>query len=161
MINQISAILLVSEDPKALAEFYARAFGLKFASEEHDDTAEHFGGWLGSAHIGIHPRENFPEASATGEGGVKLAFDTLDFDELIEHLQKEQIPLMYPPKNTGWARMSAIRDPDGNVVEILQPCNEILKSAMIRTRSVNERVKSYLDAGAGFRFMDDRGGGDA
>ena len=152
MINQVSAILLVSNNPAELAEFYGRAFGLKFAREEHDDMEVHFGAYLGSVHLGIHPPSNFPEGPATGDGGLKLAFDTLDFDALLDHLAKEEIPLLYPPRKNQWSKMTAVRDPDGNFIELLQPCNEILQAASTRGGATNKRVAQYVEDGGGFTY---------
>ncbi len=156
MINQLSAMLLVSDDPARLAAFYGRAFGLKFQREEHDDEAAHYGAFLGSIHIGIHPPANFPTAPDTGPGGVKLAFDTLDFDGLLEHLAKEDIPLLYPPVINAWSKMTAVADPDGNFVELLQPCNEILRAAATRGRGVSTRVSQFIDGGNGFSYQRDQ-----
>ena len=152
MLNQVSAVLLVSNDPARLADFYGRAFGLKFAREEHDDMDVHYGAFLGSVHLGIHPPTNFPEGPETGKGGLKFAFDTLDFDSLIEHLKAEGISLLYEPVENTWSKMTAIRDPDGNFVELLQPCNEILKAAATRGRGTSTKVEAYIEEGRGFRY---------
>jgi len=152
MINQVSALLLVSEDPEKLAKFYTRAFGLKFKTEHHDDMDVHYGAFIGSVHIGIHPPANFPEGTETGKGGVKVAFDTLDFDYLVEHLRTEGIPLLYEPVKNAWSIMTALRDPDGNFIELLQPCNEILKAAATRGRSTSSKIESYIAEGGGFGY---------
>ena len=153
MINQVSAILLVSNNPAELAEFYSRAFGLKFAREEHDDMEVHFGAYVGSVHLGIHPPSNFPEGPETGEGGCKIAFDTLNLDALVDHLAKEEIPLLYAPRKNQWSKMTAVRDPDGNFIELLQPCNEILQAAATRGSATNKRVAQYIKDGGGFTYQ--------
>ncbi len=152
MINQVSAILLVSADPEQLADFYTRVFQLKFAREDHEDMAEHFGAYLGSLHFAIHPPANFPESPQAGGGGVKIAFETLDFEALVAHLRNEEVPLLYEPVVNGWSKMTAIEDPDGNFVELLQPCNEILSAAATRGRSAGTRAEKFVASGNGFSF---------
>ena len=157
MINQLSATLLISDDPARLATFYEQAFGIKFRKEEHDDEAAHYGAFLGSIHIGIHPPANFPNGPHTGPGGVKLAFDTLDFDGLLQHLAHQGIPLLYPPVTNAWSKMTAVADPDGNFVELLQPCNEILQAAATRGRGLSTRVGQFIDDGKGFSYRRETG----
>ena len=152
MINQLSAILLISNDPARLADFYSKAFGLKFAREDHDDLDVHYGAYIGSVHLGIHPATNFPEGPDTGKGGVKLAFDTLDFEVLLRHLKAEGISLLYEPVENAWSIMTAIEDPDGNFVELLQPCNEILRAAATRGRATSARVDAFVEGGNGFGY---------
>ena len=65
-------MFLVSKEPERLVDFYERAFGLKFAREDHDDMDVHYGAFIGSVHLGIHPPTNFPEGPETGEGGLIL-----------------------------------------------------------------------------------------
>ena len=67
-----------------------------------------YGASFGSVHIGIHPPSNFPEATETGKGGLKIAFDTLDFDALVDHLRAEGIPLLYEPTKNARSIMTAI-----------------------------------------------------
>ncbi|MCP5180545.1 MAG: VOC family protein [Pseudomonadales bacterium] len=152
MLNQVSAILLVSKSPEALAAFYSRAFGLSFRRELHDDMEPHFGGYLGATHIGIHPPGNFPDGPETGAGGAKVTFDTLDFDALIHHLREERIPLHYEPVTDAWSRMTARRDPDGNFIELLQPCNEVLRAAASRGQATGEKVETFIASGGGYAY---------
>ena len=152
MLNQLSAVLLVSKEPERLVDFYERAFGLKSAREDHVDMDVHYGTFIGSVHLGIHPPTNFPEGPETGEGGLKIAFDTLDFGSMVSHLKDVGIPLLYDPVEYAWSKMTAIRDPDGNFIELLQPCNKILKAAATRGRGTNARVERFVEDGQGFKY---------
>lgn len=53
-------------------------------------------------------------------GSVKLALTTFDIAATVKRLQAHSIEPIYPPKDIGFATMTAIRDPDGNYVEITE-----------------------------------------
>ena len=38
----------------------------------------------------------------------------------VARIEKANVELAYPPKNTGFAMMTAITDPDGNYIEFTQ-----------------------------------------
>ena len=87
--------------------------------EQHGDTHTHYGCELGDLHFAIHPTSNFGE-EACGTGAVKLAFTVFDMDGFVERMAAKGVDLLYPPKNVGFAMMTAIRDPDGNLIEFTQ-----------------------------------------
>ena len=118
-IEFLSAVLLVSKEPARLAAFYRQVVGLPLEDERHGDTAPHYGCELGDLHFAIHPMENFSGTGA-GAGSVKLAFTVFDLAALAGRLEAAGIKLAYPPKDTGFALMTAIHDPDGNFIEFTQ-----------------------------------------
>lgn len=118
-IEFLSAVLLVSEKPEKLATFYRDIIGLPLEDEEHGETEKHYGCELGDLHFAIHPTANF-EGSGTGTGAVKLAFTVFDMKAFVEKIQSKGVELVYPPKDTGFSIMTALRDPDGNYIEFTQ-----------------------------------------
>ena len=118
-IEFLSAVLLISKNPKTLAAFYKDVVGVPLEEEQHGETEKHYGCELGDLHFAIHPPENF-EDSKCGVGSVKLAFTVFDISALAERLRSAGVELAYPPKNTGFATMTAIHDPDGNYIEFTQ-----------------------------------------
>ncbi len=118
-IEFLSAVLLISKNPERLAAFYKDVVGIPIEEEQHGESKKHFGCELGDLHFAIHPPENF-EDSSCGTGAVKLAFTIFDIKSLTERLQFAEVKLAYPPKNTGFATMTAIHDPDGNYIEFTQ-----------------------------------------
>jgi catechol 2,3-dioxygenase-like lactoylglutathione lyase family enzyme len=68
-IEFLSAVLLVSKEPKSLADFYRDVVGLPLEDEEHGETEKHYGCELGDLHFAIHPLANFEGA---GSGGFAL-----------------------------------------------------------------------------------------
>lgn len=121
----LSAVLLVSRDVDALACFYRDALGLPLQGEQHGDTELHYGCQLGDVHFAIHSADAFPDVVPEPGGGV-LALATFDLDGLMVRLAAFGVQPLYPPRDAGFARMSAFRDPDGRLVELTQPSKDWL-----------------------------------
>ena len=118
-IEFLSAILLVSKDPERLASFYKDVIGLPIEVEEHGETDKHYGCELGDLHFAIHPTSNF-EGTGYGTGSIKLAFTVFDMNTFVEKVKSNGYTIAYEPKDTGFAKMTALTDPDGNYIEFTQ-----------------------------------------
>lgn len=118
-IEFLSAVLLVSKNPERLANFYKDVVGLPLEDEDHGESEKHYGCELGDLHFAIHPLSNF-EGTGYGTGSVKLAFTVFDMESFVEKVKSKGIQLAYEPKDTGFAVMTALTDPDGNYIEFTQ-----------------------------------------
>lgn len=118
-VEFLSAILLVSKNHDKLAQFYKDVVGLPLEDEQHDDTIKHYGCELGDLHFAIHPVESFQDADY-GVGSVKLAFEVFNMDSFVKKLEEHDVKLLYPPKKMGPMLITAIKDPDGNLIEFTQ-----------------------------------------
>jgi catechol 2,3-dioxygenase-like lactoylglutathione lyase family enzyme len=117
----MSGVILVSRQPGRVTEFYRDVLGLPLLEERHGETQPHWGCELGDVHFAIHPAEDYPEDPAHGPGPVKLAFMVFDLPGMIGWLDRCGIPLCYPPADLGEeSQITAVRDPDGNLVELTQ-----------------------------------------
>jgi predicted enzyme related to lactoylglutathione lyase len=116
----LSAVIVVSEQPERLARFYIDVLDLPLLPERHDDDLPHWGGTLGQLHFAIHDVRDFPEHQRTGAGAVVLALAVTDLDDLLGRLRGLAVEPLYPPRDLGWTRMTAVLDPDGNLVELTQ-----------------------------------------
>ncbi|HEY1643608.1 MAG TPA: VOC family protein [Streptosporangiaceae bacterium] len=117
----ISGIIVVSAQPERLAEFYRDVLGIPLHAEQHGDTEPHWGCELGDVHFAIHPAQDYAEDPAAGPGPVKLAFMIFDLAAMVNWLGQCGVPLCYPPAELGdESRITAVRDPDGNLVELTQ-----------------------------------------
>ena len=119
----LSAVLLVSENPKRLAELYRDVLEVPLEDEQHEGTLPHWGCTLGEVHFAIHPIEDFPDAKS-GVGAVKLAFTVFEMRALAARLQEKGVSLLYPPRDEGFFISAALLDPDGNFVELTELCDE-------------------------------------
>ena len=118
-IEFLSAVLIVSEDPRRLADFYRDVVGIPLEAEEHGASLPHWGCTLGDIHFAIHPVATFPDRRS-GVGSVKLAFTVFDIQALVRRLEDKRVSLLYPPQDTGFFWSTAIQDPDGNLIEFTQ-----------------------------------------
>ena len=119
-VGFLSGLILVSEQPERLADFYRDVLGLPLAEERHGDTALHWACELGDVHFAIHPVADYI-GEPTATGAVKLAFMVFDLTRLVQWLESRGIALCYPPAELGTqSRITAIRDPDGNLIELTE-----------------------------------------
>jgi RimJ/RimL family protein N-acetyltransferase len=118
-----SGILLVSENPKRLAEFYRDVLGIPLEDEHHEGSLPHWGCTLGETHFAIHPIEDFPDGKS-GVGAVKLAFTVFDVRALAARLEGKGVTFLYQPRDEGFFVSAALLDPDGNFVELTELCDE-------------------------------------
>jgi predicted enzyme related to lactoylglutathione lyase len=118
-IEFLSAILLVSKDPERLAKFYREVVGVLLENVKHGDTEMHYGCQLGDLHFAIHPIDNF-KGRDCATGSVKLAFTIFDINAFVARVEQTGIKFAYPIKDTGFALMTALIDPDGNEIELTQ-----------------------------------------
>ena len=133
-IEFLSAVLIVSEHPARLAEFYREVVGVPLKDEAHGTSRAHYGCNLGDLHFAIHPLESFPDRRH-GVGAVKLALNVFDLNALVERLESKGVRPLYPPHDTGFFISTAINDPDGNYIEFTQMCDEWFKLLEERRRS--------------------------
>lgn len=121
-----SAIVLVSRDPRRLAEFYRDKLGLPLEEEIHPDSDVHYACEIGDIHFAIFPEpqkhlERGARVGQTGHGQVKFAFTVFDLDNLVKALRERGVEVTYPPMQAeDFIRMTAIKDPDGNYIELTQ-----------------------------------------
>lgn len=115
-IEFISAVLINSDDPDRLVLFYRDILGVPLVAERHGEGPSHFGCELGDVHFAIHPG-----IGTSPRGGLKLALWVFDLASLAARLESLGVPLEYPIEDLGEASLiTAVRDPDGNLVELTQ-----------------------------------------
>jgi catechol 2,3-dioxygenase-like lactoylglutathione lyase family enzyme len=121
-VNFLNAVLIVSEQPARLARWYRDVLGLPLEDEQHGGGAgaAHYGCSLRGLHFAIHPTATYAFAPETGTGAVRLAFNVSDIDVFETTLKGQDLDWVFRPVDLGWSRMLALRDPDGNYVEVVQ-----------------------------------------
>lgn len=70
---------------------------------------------LGSATLLVHERVEHDEAP--GEDHVALAVD--DVDAACDALADRDLDVEWPPADYDWGRSAYLRDPDGNLLELM------------------------------------------
>jgi len=116
----LSGIILVSAEPEQLVRFYRDILGVPLVEERHDGSEVHWACELGDVHFAIHPTADYP-GEATAAGAVRIAFMVFDLDAFVAGLAEHGVELSYPPVSFGAeSRLTAVRDPDGNLVELTE-----------------------------------------
>lgn len=117
----ISGVILVSRQAERIARFYRDVLGIPLTEERHGETHPHWGCELGDVHFAIHPAEDYPDDPGSGPGPVKLAFMVFDLPRMVTWLERCGVQLCYPPTDLGArSQITAMRDPNGNLVELTQ-----------------------------------------
>lgn len=117
----LSGLILVSAQPERAVRFYRDVLGLPLVEERHGDTEPHWGCELGDVHFAVHPVGDYPDDPATAPSPIKLALLVFDLERMVEWLGECGVALCYPPCPLGeQSRMTAVRDPDGNLVELTE-----------------------------------------
>jgi predicted enzyme related to lactoylglutathione lyase len=142
----ISAVIVQSGQPSAIATFYRDALGIPLKASDHDGSPTHYECELGDIHFAVHPLpEDAPQPQAAQR--VKFALAVADLDAALARLNTFGIVPRYAPEKLPFATITAIEDPDGNIVELTQLSNRWLR--YLGNRPAHERdVVEYLLSGA-------------
>lgn len=119
MIDRVSAILLISPDPVALADFYRNALGLPLQDEEHPGVPLHYGCDVGGVHLAIHSSAGFAGVPARDHQSPVIVLGTSNVNAVAARLSANGVDPIGPTDH-GFGLIVSFRDPDGNLVEVLQ-----------------------------------------
>jgi glyoxylase I family protein len=116
----IAAVLLFSDEPEALAEFYREVLGVPLRRIRVPDADTHWACDIKGVYFSIWPEtEVTTNNSEWHRGGVAFHFKNVDRE--FERLKALGIKVDFPPRNSVLGRIARLRDPDGNPFEIYQP----------------------------------------
>ncbi len=118
-LKSICGVILVSEDPKRLAEFYGRVLGVEFEAESHGDLTPHYGIDVGLLHFGIHPPRNLDRDKA-GNANTTIAFNVSSLKKVVNVLSQLDATQLRAPHDEGFGQVASYLDPDGNTFEIVE-----------------------------------------
>jgi catechol-2,3-dioxygenase len=120
LIDGVTAILLVSSNAKKLCEFYRATLGLPLEEEVHDGMPLHYGCDLGDVHFAIHPAGGgWPGVATRNARSPVISFSTSDLKAVVRRLSANGVKVNGPTDH-GFAQAIWFRDPDGNLVTLLE-----------------------------------------
>ena len=118
-LRSICGVILLSDDPRRLADFYSRVLGCTFEREDHGNLAEHYGFDVGEIHFGIHPPSNFQQARPCGAAAV-IAFNVSSLKDTMAILAELDARQVQSPHDEGFGPVTSYLDPDGNTFELVE-----------------------------------------
>lgn len=118
-ISSICGVIVTTENVEWLAYFYRDVLGLSLEKEEHGGLAAHYGVDLGQVHFAIHPLADFGE-TRTGNATTKVAFTVDALEPYINRLTEHGYPPVHAPHDEGFGLVASFRDPDGNLIELVE-----------------------------------------
>jgi predicted enzyme related to lactoylglutathione lyase len=119
LVNDVTAILLVSPDARALAAFYRRVLDLPLEDEQHDGMPLHYGCDVGGVHLAIHPNDSWRGVPTRNAQSPVIVFGTKDVKVVVERLSANGVETAGPTDH-GFGVVVSFRDPDGNLIVVLE-----------------------------------------
>ena len=119
MIDRVTAILLISPEPRALANFYRNTLGLPLADEQHPGVPLHYGCDVGGVHLAIHSSGGFVGVPRRDAQSPVMVLGTSSVRAVAERLAASGVEIIGPTDH-GFGLIVSFRDPDGNLVEVLE-----------------------------------------
>ena len=111
---EIKLIVIRTEDPKRLSEFYS-FLGLTFEYHSHGKSRMHYSAKIGEAILEVYPLMK-DQVSSDKCLRIGLAID--DFEERISVLRNSGVIFNLEPRDTEFGLMAVVVDPDGRKLEI-------------------------------------------
>jgi catechol-2,3-dioxygenase len=120
LVDDVTAILLISPNAKKLCEFYRATLGLPLKEEQHDGMPLHYGYSLGDVHFAIHNAEDgWPGVPTKNAQSPIISFSTSNLKAVAQRLSASGIKVTGPTDH-GFADVISFRDPDGNFISVLE-----------------------------------------
>lgn len=120
LIDDVTAILLISPNAKKLVEFYKATLGLPLEEEVHDGMPLHYGYSLGDVHLAIHnAQDGWPGVSTKNAQSPIITFGTSNLKAVAERLSAHGVKVTGPTDH-GFGHVVSFHDPDGNFVSVLE-----------------------------------------
>lgn len=120
LIDDVTAILLISTNAKKLCEFYRATLGIPLEEEVHDGMPLHYGYALGDVQFAIHPADSgWPGVPTRNAQSPVIGFSTSDLKAVAKRVAAKGVKVTGPTDH-GFAQAISFRDPDGNFVSVYE-----------------------------------------
>ena len=121
-VTGIGGIFFKAQDPSKLGEWYAQNLGVELESygpmsifrwKRPDDPSKN-----GSTTWSLFPQDSDYFGSNTP---FMINYRVEDLDALLAELRQQGVEIIREAEDTPFGRFAAIRDPEGNSIELWQP----------------------------------------
>lgn len=120
LIDDVTAILLISPNAKKLCDFYRATLGLPLEEEVHDGMRLHYGCALGDVQFAIHSADSgWPGVPIQNAQSPVITLSTSDLRAVAKRLSAKGVQATRPADH-GFGQIISFRDLDGNIVSILE-----------------------------------------
>jgi catechol-2,3-dioxygenase len=120
LIDDVTAILLISPNAKKLCEFYRATLGIPLEEELHDGMPLHYGYALRDVQFANHPADSgWPGVPTRNAQSPMIGFSTSDLKAVAKRLAANGVKVTGPTDH-GFAQAISFRDPDGNFVSVYE-----------------------------------------
>jgi catechol-2,3-dioxygenase len=119
LVDDVTAILLISPNAKKLCEFYRAILGIPLEEEIHDGIPLHYGYALGDVQFAIHDADGWPGVPIRNSQSPVINFSTSNLKAVAKRLSARGVK-MTGPTDHGFGHILNFRDPDGNSVSVLE-----------------------------------------
>jgi catechol-2,3-dioxygenase len=123
LIDDVTAVLLISSNAERLCEFYRATLGLPLEDELHDGMPLHYGYSLGDVHFAIHDADGWPGTRAKNARSPVITFSTSNLKAVTRRLTARGVKVT-GPSDHGFGNVVSFRDPDGNHVSVVEYARE-------------------------------------
>jgi predicted enzyme related to lactoylglutathione lyase len=117
----LNSIIIFSEDPKKLKEFYAKIF-----QKEPDWDQDGYSGFMiGKTSLTVGPHDKIKGKNSNSER-ILINFETKDVKEEFDRIKEVGAKIIAEPYQMegmeGW--IATFADPDGNFLQLMSPWKE-------------------------------------
>jgi catechol 2,3-dioxygenase-like lactoylglutathione lyase family enzyme len=120
LIDDVTAILLISPNARRLCEFYRATLGLPLEEELHDGIRLHYGYSLGDVHFAIHSADGgWPGVGRRDARSPVITFSTSNINAVVKRLSARGVKATGPTDH-GFGHVLSFEDPDRNLVSIIE-----------------------------------------
>jgi catechol-2,3-dioxygenase len=119
LVDDVTAILLISPNAKKLCEFYKATLGLPLEEEVHDGIRLHYGYSLGDVHFAIHSADDWPGVPTQNAQSPVITFSSSNLKAVAKRLSAKGVEVTGPTDH-GFGQVVSFRDPDGNSVSVIE-----------------------------------------
>jgi len=119
LVDDVTAILLISPNPTRLCEFYETTLGLPLEEELHDGAPLHYGYALGDVQFAIHSADDGWSGVPAHAQSPVIAFGTSNLKAIVKRLSASGVKVT-GPNDHGFGNVVSFRDPDGNSVLLIE-----------------------------------------